>query len=1042
VAVTMTVEATTPPIETNTGTFSTVVENKMFMDLPLDGRNPYDLVLIAPGVTPGSRSVVISGGRPQTSEYAVDGTSVSLPGNLVSTKETAYTPNIDSVQEFSVQTNSLAAEYGRSGGGVVNVATKGGTNQIHGSAFEFLRNSKLDANNFFSNRAGIKLAAFQRNQYGGTVGGPIYVPHAYDGRNRTFFFFDYQGTKGRSASIFTGSVPLPEWIRGDLSTLKASSGQTIVVSDPVTNRANPGGGYIRDPFPGNQIPASRIDPTTRAVAAYYPAANATPANASQANNYIAAGKAPSDNSTSGIRVDHNVSDRYRIFGRFTYAPTLSQAFNAFNSPATPSGGQTMRNFNTGASVDQTVLFGPGTVFNLRLGFGRYRGFTDSPSKGFDLRKLNFQESVAKVAELQYPEFPRFDLTNMASVGTTGYTPLRYAPMSYVVQPSLTKVLNRHTIKAGMESRRGYLNHWGPGYPSGYYTFSPAWTQQNPDAAGSTSGHSLASFLLGLPLSGYFHHDSSVSLVSQYWGGYLQDEFHVTKRLTLNFGVRYEVDIPKKERYNRLSWLDLGVPSPLAGKVAGYPNLVGEMKFATPDHPQQVDADINNVGPRVGLAYKLDGKTVVRAAYGMMYGESIMAGGGTTGGGGVEGFSSRTFMIVSVDGRRPTVDRPLSNNPFPTWNMPLGPAPGPLSGASTDLGLAVQDSYFDASLNSRIQQWNMTLTRAMPANLILQAGYSGSRGMHLLSQESGQTYNQLPSSNLSLGTHLNDAVANPFYGLIPNSSSVYYYSTIARRYLLQPYPQYSGINSYRRPIGDSNYHSMILRVDRRFSNGAGLLASFTAGKIMDNSSSGWYLGQLQDFYNRRADHSVASEDISRRLVVSGNYELPFGRGRRFRLQARPLEHVFGGWQINGIASFQTGVPVPITQTLNNTGLGSAGQRPSNNGKSGKIEGGTRGERIVKWFDPTVFSQTPYYAWGNSSRTSPDIRSPGLMNLNMSLFKNVRFLEQYTLQIRAEAFNASNRVNLGTPNGSVNASTFGVINSAGAARQVQMGLRMTF
>jgi len=558
VATVVEVQGAPPPLESSTSTLATVIENKRILDLPLNGRNPFALATLTPGVIPGGGSTPwISGGRNATSEITIDGTSVILPENNVSINDLAYTPSVDAVQEFSVLTNALSAEYGRTGGGVINVATRSGTNDLHGTLFEFLRNSELDANNFFSNRARISRRAFQRNQFGGTVGGPIRIPGLYDGRNRSFFFFDEQSTRTRNASVFTTTVPLEEWKRGDFSNLRNSAGQPILIFDPLTTRPDGAGNFIRTQFTGNRIPEERMDPVARNVMKFFAAPNTTPSNQfTQVNNFTGAGKAASLDDRFDVRLDHSISDAWRTFGRFSFARSNNTPVNFFGNPGTPSGDGPGNGRNYSISWDHTYTFNPTTILNVRYGFGRRFSKRFPFSGGFDTTQLGFPAYVRDEAAKSSLEFPRFNFTGLTSLGQATFTSLLIVPNAHVLHTDVTKVLSRHTLKMGMEYRKLLLNFLQLGQPSGEYSFDTRWTQRDPVRASGTEGFALASALIGVPGGGQISHDPTPASASSYWSLYIQDDFRATKNLTLNVGLRWEVDVPRTERYNRLSAWDI------------------------------------------------------------------------------------------------------------------------------------------------------------------------------------------------------------------------------------------------------------------------------------------------------------------------------------------------------------------------------------------------------------------------------------------------------------------------------------------------------
>lgn len=1040
------VAAATPLLSTNTSSLSTVISNKQITDLPLNGRNPFSLATLTPGVVPGDGSTPwISGGRNASSEITIDGTSVIVPENNVSVNETGYTPSVDTVEEFSVVTNSLAAEYGRTGGGVINVATKQGTNEFHGVLFDYLRNSKLDANNFFANRAGQKLGAFQRNQFGGTLGGPLSIPGLYNGKNRTFFFLSEQSTLTRSQSILTTTVPLPEWQRGDFSNLRNAAGQQIKIYDPL--KVNPDGS--REQFPDNIIPQDRIDPVARQLLSYFPAPNTTPSNPFlQTNNFTAAGKSSGDEHRFDTRIDHNISERFRIFGRASYSTSSGLPVNFFGNLGTSSGGSsstTRHNY----VLNGIYSFNPTTILNTSYGFTRFYTLSQPISQGFDPTTLGLPTYLRDQAATQNLEFPRFNINGITSLGQDTYTSLRMVPNSHVARADVTKVFAKHTIKFGGEYRKYLLNFMQLGQPSGRFEFNQGFTQEIYNQASPTSGFGFASFLLGLPNDGAISHDPMPASSSSYMGFFVQDDWRVTQSLTFNIGLRYDVDIPRTERYNRYSYFDINASSPIAGLVPGYPDLKGAMRFTDADHRRQTPTDLNNWGPRFGFAWKIDSNTVMRGAYGLMYAGSMMQAAGSSGSAGMEGYRGTTPVIGSLDGGRTPATRLY--NPFPNgFNLPRGAVDSANGGASTNLGLSIGESFFNDYVNPVIQQWNFSLQRQLPGDFVIEAGYNGSKGNHLIDGEGGMTYNQLPPEYLALGSSLNDLVKNPFYGVITNPSSALSKETVLRSQLLRAFPQYTALNASRKPQANSIYHAFTLRAEKRYRSGLNLLISFTGGKLIDDSSQVvTFLGPAglkQNFYDRAAERSISAQDVSRRLVVSAVYDLPFGKGRRFFSNMNGITDAFlGGWQANGILTLQTGTPVIITQNQNNTGLGTASQRPNNNGTSAHKSGGSTDERLSEWFDISVFSFAPAFTFGNVSRTLADVRNPGIKNLDASLFKSFRLTERMNLQFRAEAFNLTNTPQFGRPGSQLGSSDFGVISgyaSGQAPRQIQMALKLIF
>ena len=1061
VSTTVEVQAASTQLSTESSSVSKIIGTKQIIDLPLNGRNPFGLATLAPGVTPGGggSTPFISGGRNATNEITIDGTSVILPENNVSNLQTGYTPIVDSVQEFAVITNSLEAQYGRTGGGVISVATRGGTNRYHVSAYDFLRNSKLDANTWSNNRNGVALAAFQQNQFGGTIGGPLSIPKLYDGKNKTFFFFSEQTQRARRGTSSQASVPIDAWKNGDFSNLRNGNGQLITIYDPL-NLDSSGN---RLPFPGNIIPAARFDKVAQNLLKYFPSPNAVPTNAfTMQNNFFVSGKGVNDDDKFDSRIDQNFSTNFRLFARGSYDHGESVPFNGYGNVATSIGDGRNVSDLYNVTVNGVYTLSPTTILNFNYGFARNVGIRFPFSEGTTPASLGFPQNYSNIVGLSNYEFPNFTYsgnTNLSNLGQATFTTLLNRPMSHIIRGDITKVLSKHTLRAGGEWRKFFLNFTQLGNPAGAYSFGAGFTQRVVNASAvSTEGNGFATFLLGLPNNGgSVSHSFDAATASAYAGGYVQDDWRVTKKLTLNMGLRYDVDIPRTERYNRLSYWDPDAPSPLQGQVASSAicpncgNLKGAFVFVGSANSKygrhQTPTDLNNWGPRFGFAYHAFEKTVFRGAYGILYSPSALQASGTSGSGGVQGFQSSTSISTTFDNGK-TFVASLSN-PFPGgFNLPTGAKAGPYSGALTEIGGSVGDSFFNDYVNPVVQQWSFNIQQQVKGDWVIEAGYLGSKGNHLIDGESNMSYNQLPASYLALGSGLTTQVPNPFYGIITTPNSPYAQPTIQQRFLLSAYPQYQGVNAFRKPQANSIYHGLTLSAERRFSHGLSTLISFTGSKLLDDASQVVSFlgaaGTKQDFYCRKCEKSVSAQDVSKRLVISTTYELPFGHGRSYLANMpRTLDLALGGWQINGIASFSTGTPLSISNGGNSTNIGSPGQRPNDNGKSA-AKSGPIADRFNAYFDTTVFSQAPIYTFGNVGRFLPDVRIPGIHNLDLSLFKDFRVKEWGTIQFRAESFNFTNSPQWAAPNNNVTSvGVFGTItNTANSPRNVQLALKLNF
>lgn len=1005
-------------IETVSSAIGKVVDNKAIVNLPLNSRNVYNLIFLTPGVA-GSignnydgMTYSVNGARATMMDTLIDGVTASF--STVNGKSgVSIFPSIDAIAEFKVMGANYPAEFGRSQGSVLNVIFKSGTNQLHGSAYEFLRNSALDSNDFFANQKGLALGSFKRSQFGGTLSGPVQ-------RDKTFFMASYEGLRARTYDSTNPTMPTDLQRQGDFSKTFAANGSTILVYDPFTTRANPSGsGYIRDPFPGNKIPAARFDRVAVNVMKYYPTANYPGNSVTSANNYYNAGPHLTDIDQPDFRVDHNFTDQQRFFARYSYRLTQDVPPELFPSAQSIAEGRVnQENHAHGAVADYTNTLSPTTIVNGRLGFARTLFVYANQGLGFLPSTLGLPTAID--AAMDRAMFPGVTASGYASLGGNDHR--RSAFMSYTSLANVTKIVGAHSLKIGFEGRMIRSNVWEA--RDATFGFSAGFTQgPDPNKANSTAGNSIASLLLGTGTTGnsLIQAWKNVAAQSFYYAGYIQDDWKVSSRLTLNLGLRYDFETPRTERYNRMNYFDPTAPSPLA-KVA--PGLTGGVVFVGVggNSRYQYHLDTNNLGPRLGLAYQLDSKTVIRAAYGHIFGTSPQSSQGTV---GPFGFRTENQWISTLDGITPYN---LLSNPYPQgFQPPPGSSQGLLTQAGANLQAPLQDT-----VTPWMMQWNFNVQRNLPANILLEAAYVGTRGLQLAhGTESGMNLNQLDPQYMKLGSKLNDLVDNPFYGYVNNG--VLAAAKVSRAQLLRPYPQFTTINPLFSSGASSTYHSLQVSANKRLSNGIQFQAAFTWAKDLDNGQS------YQDSFNVNGERGLADIDIAKRLVAAFVYELPFGRGRHFGKNAPgAVNWVQGGWQFNGITTFQTGTPLAISAS-NTTGIFSETIRANNNGKSGKLDGAVD-QRLNAYFDKSVFSQPAAFTFGNLSPRVSDLRNDGIRNFDLSMFKDFNPLERLRIQFRAEFLNAFNTPRFGGPNTSVTSSSFGVITSqANAPRQTQFGLK---
>ncbi len=1026
-----------PLLETTTSAVGQVVDNKRIVDLPLNQRNPYALIFLVPGVV-GSTSFnfipasnfSVNGGRHGSNEILLDGIP-SAPSQDMRNSPAVF-PSVDAVQEFRVQTNNYSAEFGRSGGGVINLIYKSGTNTLHGSAFEFLRNSVLDSNDFFANSRGVPLASFKRNQFGGSLGGPVFLPKLYNGRNRTFFFASYEGLRERAAQNFISTMPSALERAGDFSQSRNVPGRVVTIYDPATTTSS-GNAFTRQPFPQNRIPDARIDPVARNLLKYYPMPNG-PGNVNTAiNNYAASGANRQTSDQGDIKVDHNFTDKHRLAmrysRRFWEVPGISYLPEPFNFAEPPTSVSTNGN---SAALDYNWSKSPSFLVNFRYGFARVLWRVSVRSQGFDPTTLGLPSSIREQADnLTLPGFGpagyyRIGHGNALSVGRVGFD-------THTWQFANTKVMSRHLLRFGFEARNLLQNTSQVGRSSGDFSFPVSFTQgPNPLQASIDAGNGFASFLVGLGTGTVTKGFKIVSTQNSYWAGYLADDWKVTSRLTLNIGLRYETEIPRTERYNRTNFFDRHVPHPLAGP-SGIADLRGGLVFVGVNGASRrpIPTDANNFSPRFGFAFQANRDTVIRGAYGIFYGPSPVQGAGTI---GQTGYRTDTPFRGSNDGVTPYA---YLRNPFPDGFLPLT---GNSLGLMTFVGQGISATLPDTA-SPYTQNWNFGVQRQLPGAIVVDASYVGTRGIQLGDQ--GVTQNQLRIEDLALGPQLIQNVRNPFFGLIDSGPLAG--MNVQRRFLMRAFPQFDGVGAIYYSGASSNYHSFQLKAEKRFQQ-IGFLVAYTNAKLIDDASrtdsNSGLEGTRQNYFDRHSERSVSPYDVSQRLVSSFVYELPFGRGKSLgKGWSRPLDAVVGGWQINGIATLQTGVPLTLSAP-NTSQAFNSGLRPNNNGKSAELAGPVN-QRLNRYFDISVFSQPATYTLGNLSRTLPDVRTNGTRNWDLSLFKNFRFRERATAEFRAEFFNMFNTPQFGTPGTGFNSAAFGVIaGQANTPRQIQFGLKLLF
>jgi hypothetical protein len=1020
-----------PLVDTSSATVGKVVENRRIADLPLNGRNALALVMLTPGVKSQAgptnsgfvdrgtalSAISINGGPSSLNSFIIDGGN----NNSAYLADINVNPTVDAVQEFKVQSNVMSAEFGFTAGGVINIVTRSGTNTPHGSLYYFVRNDAFDARNAFA----ATKAPFRYNQYGGTMGGPVVLPKLYNGRNKSFFFFNYEGWQNRRFQSNILSVPTEAMRAGDFSNLRDATGKQIQIYDPGTTEANPSGsGFVRAPFANNVIPTNRLDPVSLKMLQFYPLPNRAPANAfTNASNWIGQVNEVRHMNQYTVKGDHKISEKNTISGRFMYYKHFNDNGFAGALPD-PNVRQRLDNYlNYNTTINDTHTFTPSLLNEARISVAR---------QAFPFQAYSYnQDWIAKLglpASVPEGTLPRVDngLPGFGAftVGLRGSTTWQFVD-------ALTKIAGRHTMKFGADIRLQQANNYQREVPSGQFNFAATLTN-NPQATAGT-GSQMATFLLGAVSSATITRYAGESEKAYSTSFFFQDDWKVSRRLTLNLGLRHDYQPWGTERNHGTSNFDPFAKNPLN-------NLVGRMEYAGVDYGATPLQNIHtNFGPRVGFALDAagNGKTIVRGGYSIYYPQVFYRDyyGNTA------GFANTTTSY----------NPPGGNANLPAFQFKDGlptPAVEPLGsklGPSFLLGQGVNWDQGDGKVPMS-QQWTVSLQRVLPGRWMVDAAYTANKANNLAA--SGYDYNQLDPQYNSLGLALQDQVPNPYAGLVPGSLGG---PTISRSQSLKPYPYYTAVTVRLPHLGSSIYHALLFTAERRLSNGVAVLASYTFGKLISDSAIvpsnfgavevGSDNGYQNGKYNRRAERSVDPTDVSQRLVLSGIVELPFGKGKRWSFHNPLVSRLTGGWQLNLISTIQSGLPLAVRGASNNLA-----NRPNSTGVSAKLSNRTP----EHWFDTAQFVNPPNFTYGNVGRVLPDVRGPGIVDFDLSAIKDTSISERLKLQFRAEAFNFVNHTNLGNPNvsfsaganGLNNSSTFGVITSARDPRIMQFGMKLIF
>ncbi len=989
-------------LETESASRSQVIANELLQNVPTQGRNPFQIAWSAAGVIKtgdwrylrsfdigGTTGISINGGKNRENEVLLDGIS-----NVRGDRTVIHVPTMETVQEFKVLTNTYDSQYGRTGGGIVSIVTKSGGNQFHGNAFEYFQAEELNANQSELNRTGVKKPPMNINTYGLQASGPVWIPKIYDGRNKLFWLVSYEAMRQRSADPGSLTVPLNEWRGGDFSNLQNAQGAQVAIYDPLTTQAD----GSRQAFAGNRIPANRIHPVAAAALRYYIAPTSPGDGPARVNNYIYPSRWVANLDQWTGRMDYVINSRNNLF--FRYGQNPFQEFRGLvwpeRSVAESSGNTPLNRNGRNWTADWTSTVSPATTFNLRAGLARWEeAGGNGYGTGFDPRQLGFSDAL--VGQFSVLQFPGFGLGTYAQIGN-GRPISPGTNDAYTLQPNLNHVAGKHFLKFGAEIREFRDNRANPGNASGFYNFGKNWTQARANTPDAVSGNELATFLLGSPTNASVDRGIDTAFTNRYYAIFVQDDWKLSQRLTLNLGLRWDYESPLMERYDRML-RGFNFESASAIAAPGL-NLKGGVQFAAQGgNPRTAfNRDRNNIQPRVGLAFKLAPKWILRGGYGLYY-------LGQNESGATQGFSRASSAITSTDGNL----TPAVNLTNAFSNLPGGRLLAPIGnslGAASFLGEGININYLDRNLPAS-HQYSVDVQHELPGNLLAEIGYVGnlSRSLPVNTNinviPAAEMGRRLPGGALDTG-YYTAQVTNPMRGLIPNNASKNG-ATIARQELLLPFPQYGGFNYNSLSIGSQRYDGLQAKLTKRYSKGVVFNASYSWIRVREQVS----LLRPQDYSYSNATstplerRSAGQIDIPHKFAIAGVWDLPVGRGQHFAGNANRLaDLVLGGWQMNFNIAYQSGWTADFPNA-----------KPAKEG-SAKLDSPNL---FAQYFDTSLWNDatgrrvpalTNFELRDFPTRFS-DVRVPGYRNVDASLAKYFPITEKVRMQFRFEMVNAFNR-----------------------------------
>jgi len=1050
-------------LSTENAKSSVTMNNKLVDELPLvvggSLRSPFNLAALTPEAknVGGDNGFVLGGGQAAAYGTTLDGVSANTSRALSQSWVAVNAPSIEAVTEFTVDTNGFKAEYGQASGGIMSFASKSGTNEYHGTAYDFIRNEAFDANNFFNNSRGIRRAVYKQHDFGASLGGPIWIPKIYNGKNRTFFFSSYEAFRNRDgAAGSVRTVPTAEMYDGDFRNWVDGAGNRIPIYDPTTQTTAANGTITRGVFANNQIPKSLFDPTVVAALSAFrsgptplPNSGAAPGTIGyvQNNFIISQGTELRPNTKFSLKGDHVFSTKHRISGYWGY--NRSSAVPGPNGPNDLPGNYVNYNDTTRnsdvfrGSWDWTIT---PTIYNRFYGGGNNWKENHDPPQATIRSGVNWKD---KVCIVNVPDCAQnlvnFNFSNgysqwggRANNGSENFIK--------AFNDDLTMIKGKHTFKMGGQFQMQYYNGFGRQCVSGCIQFEARHTGRPGDTNFTTGGGSpIASMLLGHANSGSI---DTIRYIGQQWpsfAGYFQDDWRVRPNLVLNLGIRWETTLPPTGENDNWSDFAPDRPNPGAGGLKGALIYAGNCNGCEGSR-SLADSYFKAFGPRFGMAYTWRDKTVFRLSYGLSYGNITTVTGSTH----TLGFTLTDTQSDTTQGLQP---RFLVKNGQPFWQAP------PFVSPSFGNGRAMPWwQGREATRPPAYQSFNFSIQRQLSSTTVAEVGYNASLGSRL--QTAQLSYNALPYSAIQqygatlLNSRIDSAAAvaagirEPFPGFIQlwgNGASV--------RQALRPYPQFQNIDTASGGgdhSGHSTYHSAMVRFEKRYSQGFQFQTSYVFSKVLTDSDSYWPGAAAMDHFNRGLEKSIGQFDQTHNFKFAGVYELPFGKGKAFLSQGGPLSWIASGWRVSAVATYANGLPLGLG-TTNGLPLFAGGNRPIISSYDG-WNPGTVGSSFDPAVDRTIqpagfFPAQPANVIGNMTRYNPKFRSRPSRSENFSFSRSFRFTERMRLDLRGEMFNAFNRAIFGMGSLSLQSTTFGVLgrtsgDQANSPRQVQLALKLYF